>query len=150
MIIEDNSGLDLYVDYESCGCEQVKNFLHSRNLHALIGAVPGTEIQSAQLVKCVVFEPACSVTGAVNGLVVADDDHAVFGLLDVEFDAVGAHVGGHLKSGQCILGGVSAGSPVSPDQRVISCIHVLCLSSVFDVMVNCGDVHPDVFRCATN
>ena len=118
LLVEDDACLDLNVDQQPGGLKKIKNFFHCRDLYTLISGVSVAEIQPAELVKSKVFEPAFAAAGAVDGLVVADNDHAVLGHLDIQFDPVGAHVSCHLKGGQCIFRSVPAGTPMPPDQGI--------------------------------
>ena len=71
--------------------------------------------QLLQLGQGVVLDPAGTVGGALQGLVVDHHQLAVPGQVHVQLDAVGSLAGRQGKGGQGVFGGIAAGPPVGED-----------------------------------
>ena len=105
--------LELDVEAEGGVGEQVKDLVEEGDLGAWMVGVGG-RVEGTDLVKGHGDDWAVSVGGAIDGFVMTDDDVAVAGELDVEFNAVGVEVDGVLKGGKGVFRELHAGAAVGP------------------------------------
>jgi predicted lipoprotein len=76
-------------------------------------AEPSARVQAADAGPWHVLDRPSSVRGAVEGLVVDNDEPSVPGQVDVALDGVGAQVEGPAEGGHRIFRGVGHGAPVA-------------------------------------
>ena len=86
--------------------------------HAVLGGdvVPGLEIDILDRVEGNVLDTSLARGGAVDGAVVADDEHAVLCHRYIQLDNVDAHLYRRLHSGQRVLGVVAPVAAVRGNQ----------------------------------
>ena len=67
--------------------------------------------------RCVPRQGACSIRGAIERLIMVNDDHAISGQVHVEFKAIGASRHAQVERREGVLGAERTAAPVREDLR---------------------------------
>ena len=110
---------DKYVVIRIFGENGVQRLLERRNLRPHEFRIfPSTEIELADVVEEEIMDIACSVGATFDGVVMGDDELAVFRGMDVEFERIESVVHGGDKGGDGVFGILRTEAAMADDHEV--------------------------------
>ena len=115
-VVEHDAGLKLDVQIEIVGLEEIQHFGKRRDTHVAVALDAVVNVQFFQFRQRQILDHRVHAAGdSLDVFIMGDDDFAVLGEVNVQFDAVGLHFVGQGKGFQRVFRRVTRSAAVRPN-----------------------------------